>query len=365
VASARAGATLLTLLCLAHGPALSQEPPGAVAAPAPVLPLHVQVIAELDGAPLGHSVVSLPGPGVERFTDAGGRVVLPVARAGRLAVRAKRLGFVPRDTTVEITGAPGQRIVVALTRVSFELRPVEVVAWPPCRRPGIPRRGGDAQLRGIVEQLRQNAERFRLLTTAYPFSYSAARERSRRVLGREEEIQGVDTIVVSGSLDGTYQPGRLVSREGADGSRGWLMHMPLLGDLAEQRFIDNHCFHVAGLEDKEGQRLLRLDIVAAERLRGPDVHVVAWLDPAGFQLRHATFTLSRVPPQFRDLLHVVSHVRYGEVAPSIPVMHETMAENLMRRGATGREVVAFMERQRIVRLTFHGERPDGSPPPAP
>jgi hypothetical protein len=87
------------------------------------------------------------------------------------------------------------------------------------------------------------------------------------------------------------------------------------------------------------------------------VNVTVWLDPTGFQLRFATFTLSRTPPQFRDLMHLVSRVTYVEVAPFIPVMHETVAENLMRTGAAGREVTAFMERQRIVQLTFHEERP--------
>src|SRR5690606_33240629 len=232
---------------------------------------------------------------------------------------------------------PGQRVVIALTRVSFELAAVEVVAWPPCRRPGIPRRGGDAQLRGIVEQLRQNAERFRLLTTTYPFSYTSERELSRRVLDGAEGIESVDTILVAGAPDWRYEPGRIISRDRSDGTRGWFMHIPILSDLAEDRFIEHHCYHVAGPEDQEGDGLLRLDIVAAQRLRGPDVSVTVWLDPVGFQLRFATFTLSRIPPQFRDLMHLVSRVTYVEVAPFIPVMHETVAENLMRTGAAGRE----------------------------
>ncbi len=128
--------------------------------------------------------------------------------------------------------------------------------------------------------------------------------------------------------------------------------------LAEQQFIDNHCFHVAGLEEKDGARLLRLDIVAAERLRGPDVNVTVWLDPAGYQLRHATFTLSSIPREFRNTVHVVSRVRYVEIVPDIPVMEETVAENLVREGRTGRETVAYTERQRIVSLTYRGARPD-------
>ena len=348
-------ACALAMVGLALRPAAAQTPPGADGS-APIA-LRVQVVMEMGGAPLGYSVVSLPEQGVERFTDPDGAVVLPVARAGRVRLVAKRLGFVPRDTTIEITDAPGQRVVIALTRVSFELEAVEVVAWPPCRRPGIPRRGGHAQLRGIVDQLRQNAERFRLLTTTYPFSYTSERELSRRVLNGAEVIESVDTILVAGAPDWRYEPGRIVSRDLTGAARGWMMHIPILSDLAEDRFIENHCYHVAGLEDKESNRLLRLDIVAAQRLRGPDVNVTVWLDPVGFQLRFATFTLSRIPPQFRDLMHLVSRVTYVEVAPFIPVMQETLSENLMRTGAAGLEATAFMERQRIVQLTFHGARP--------
>lgn len=356
---ARSAVRALAMVGLVLGPAAAQDTARAEQAGAPIA-LRVQVVMEMGGAPLGYSVVSLPEQGVERFTDPNGVVTVPVARPGRIRLVAKRLGFVPRDTAVEISAAPGQHVIVALTRVSFELEPVEVVAWPPCRRPGFPRRGGDAQVRGIVEQLRQNAERFRLLTTTYPFSYKSERELSRRVLNGATVIERVDTILVAGAPDWRYEPGRIVSRDRADGTRGWYMHIPILSDLAEDRFIDNHCYHVAGLEVKEREELLRVDIVAAQRLRGPDVNVTVWLDPTGFQLRYATFTLSRIPPQFRDLMHLVSRVSYVEVAPFIPVMHETVAENLMRTGSAGREATAYLERQRIVELTFYGERPGGT-----
>ncbi len=347
---ARSAALLLVATAHVLGPARA-------AGQAATIPLRVEVRAEPAGMPLGYSVVSLPALGIERFTDAQGVVVVPVPSDSRVLLRVKRLGFVPRDTTVSIGATAGQRVTVGLTRVSFRLQAVKVVAWPPCRRPGLQRQG-DAQLRGIVEQLRQNAERYRLLTTAYPFSYASEREFTRRAAAGSEEFQRRDTIVVDGAPPWKYEPGRLVSRDTASSRREWIMHIPMLSDLAEQRFIDNHCFHVAGLEEKDGARLLRLDIVAAERLRGPDVNVTVWLDPAGYQLRHATFTLSSIPREFRNTVHVVSRVRYVEIVPDIPVMEETVAENLVREGRTGRETVAYTERQRIVSLTYRGARPD-------
>jgi hypothetical protein len=322
------------------------------------IPIRVEVRADPSGLPLGYSVVSIPALGIERFTDAQGVVVLPVRPDSRVLLRVKRLGFIPRDTAVVIGAAAGQRITVALARVSFRLQAVQVVAWPRCRRPGIPARGGDSQLLGIVEQLRQNAERYRLLTSSYPFSYASEREFTQRKLNGPEEFQRRDTILVDGVPVWRYQPGRLISRDTTPPRHEWMMHIPVLSDLAEKQFIDNHCFHVAGLEEKDGQRLLRLDLVAAERLRGPDVNVSVWLDPDGYQLRHGEFTLSIIPRQFGSLLHVVSRVRYVEIVPGIPVMQETVAENLVSSGPNGRERTSYTERQRIVSLTYRGARPD-------
>jgi hypothetical protein len=144
------------------------------------------------------------------------------------------------------------------------------------------------------------------------------------------------------------------------------MRIPSLSDLTDEQFIDNHCFHVAGLEDKEGQRLLRIDIVAAERLKSSDVNVVAWLDPKDFQLRYATFSLSKIPQQFAGLLHSTSRVSYVELLPFVPVMQLMTAENLVQYEKPERRTRTFIERQRILTLAFLGERPDGVPidPPA-
>lgn len=348
------GASAFLILLAAAPRARAQEPAPAGTA---TVPLRVNVVTALESAPLGYSVVSIPAQSIERFTDAVGRVVLPVASTGRVLLRIKRLGFIPRDTTVAVTG-PGQLVTVALSRVSFNLAAVRVVAWPPCRRPGIPRRGGDAQLRGIVEQLKQNAERYRLLVKSFPFSYASERELSRKEPNGKPEVERTDTITVSGTPAWTYRPGRMLSRDPSQGANQWIMHIPVLSDLADETFIDNHCFHVAGLEQKEDTRLLRVDIVAAERLKSADVNVSVWLDAEGFQLRYASFTLTGFGGSFPTLLHVVSHVEYVEVAPSIPVMHQTIAENLVQELARGRGATTmFTERQTILQLTFFGARP--------
>jgi hypothetical protein len=137
------------------------------------------------------------------------------------------------------------------------------------------------------------------------------------------------------------------------------MRIPSISDLAEDAFVANHCFHVAGLEEKEGRRLLRLDIIAAERLKSTDVTVVAWLDPQDFQLRHATFTLTKPPPQVRGLLASSSSVTYRELIPFVPVLELTVAENTVQEGGSRGTTKVLVERQRIERVMFRGARPEG------
>lgn len=330
--------------------------------------LTVRVVTAPEGIAVGYAVVAAAALGIERFTNASGIVAIPIPAPGRVALRIKRLGFVPKDTMVLVTDAGSQSVVVALKRVEVKLEAVTVVAWPPCKRPGVPRRGGDARVRTVVEQIRQNAERYRLLIKTYPFNYASLREMGQRGLDGSEEIESSDTIVVTGQPSWTYRPGTLIAREDVRllrretrNASEWVMRIPSIGDLAEQVFIDNHCFHVAGLEEKEGQRLLRIDIIAAERLKTADVNVVAWLDPQDFQLRYATFALSQIPPQFRGLLHSINRVSYVELLPFVPVMNLMTAENLVQLENPERRTQTFIERQRILTLSFLGARPEEIP----
>lgn len=352
----------------------SVSPVAAQSAAALPRQLTVRVVTSPEGIPLGYAVVAAAALGIERFTNAGGVVAIPIPAPGPVTLRVKRLGFTPKDTTVTVTDAGAQSAVVALTRVEVKLEAVTVVAWPPCKRPGVPRRGGDARVRTVVEQIRQNAERYRLLTKTYPFNYASLREMGQRELDGTETIESTDTIVVTGQPIWSYRPGTLIAREDVRllrrktrSASEWVMRIPSLSDLTEQVFIDNHCFHVAGLEEKEGQQLLRIDIVAAERLKSADVNVVAWLDPTDFQLRYATFALSKVPQELRGLLHSINRVTYVELLPFVSVMRLMTAENLVQYETPRRSTRTFIERQRILTLAFLGERPEGvplDPPPA-
>lgn len=316
--------------------------------------LLVRVQTATEGAPLGYSVVALPALGIERFTGANGAVVVAVPAAGPQRLVVKRLGFTPRDTVIMVGDAPSQVVTVRLARVSFRLDPVRVVAWPPCRRPGL--REASREVREIIDQLRQNAERYRLLTRTYPFEYLMQREFGRREADGSYVAESRSVVSVSATPGWTYRPGTLVARE--RGSGEWVMRIPSIGDLAEQSFVDSHCFHVAGVEERSGAPLLRIDIVAAERLRGVDVNVAAWLDPADFQLRHATYTLTRAPRQVRGLLRSSTTARYRELLPFVPVLELLVAENTVQQGRARTEPRVLTERQSLLSVRYTGPRPD-------
>lgn len=323
----------------------------------------VRVVTDPERLPLGYAVVSAPDLGIERFVGPTGVVALQVPLPGAVLLRVKRLGFTARDTVVTVAAGAPLQVTIALGRFSYRLPAVRVVEVPPCRRPGL-RTDTDPAVRGVVEQLRQNAERYRLLAASYPFVYRSERVFRRQVAQGTPQLERSDTVMVDGSPSAwRYGPGTLISRETQPGEREgrWMMHLPQLSDLADDAFVGAHCFHVMGEEQKEGASLLRVEARASERIRGADVDLTVWLDPRDFQLRYASFRLTNFSQRFPTLVSVESEVSYTEVAPFIPVMYETRARNVDGRGRAEARRTIFYEDQRILELTFLRERPPGSP----
>jgi len=290
--------------------------------------------------------------------------VLPVP-PGPTHLVVKRLGYQPKDTTILVSDAPSQVVTIVLTKLSVRLGAVQVADWPPCTEPGLPRPDLDPDGRSVIEQLQQNAERYRLLERNYPFIYSYERSFARRTAEGLEVVERTDTSVMSSQPNWSYRPGtlvRTVRRALSRANSEYAMRIPSLRDLSDPIFIANHCFHLAGIEEKGGQRLVRLDIVAAEALKEADVNVAAWLDTADFRLRAATFHLTRIPPALPDLQRVTSEVFYLEVIPFVPVLYSTTAERIERLRSGAR--VTHIERQLVLDLEFVDAVPEGHPQPA-
>src|SRR6202012_2277630 len=100
------------------------------------------------------------------FTDANGRFILPDVAPGRVVVRAKHIGYAPTDLPVTVEPGDTVRITIELAKVTVVLPAVTTVGT--CTKPGPPRQDLSPAFFVLFEQVRQNAERSRLLTRSYP-----------------------------------------------------------------------------------------------------------------------------------------------------------------------------------------------------
>jgi hypothetical protein len=321
-------------------------------------PVTVVVVSAVGEQPLGYSIVSTMSPPMERLTGPDGRVTLRLP-IGDVRLTVKRLGFEPSELTYMVTRSSPQVVRVTLHRFAAQFDTVRVTAWPACEGPGAPSAAVDGVARRVVEQLHQNADRYRVLEQQYPFVYRLERAFSRLADGVEVP-EAADTTILASEVAWRYRPGTLVKEE-----RRYLlsrqvdrtMRIPTLRDLRERAFVDTHCWHVAGIEDKGGQRLLRVDIVAADSISTPDVNIAAWVDTADFRLRAASISLSRMPSEMPTLVRFTTEIFFVELIPFVPVMFATTATSVHRDDeATER---TFIERQQMLDVRFTLAPPPG------
>ena len=321
-------------------------------------PVIVEVVSATGEQPLGYSIVSAMLLPIERLTGPDGRVTLQLP-IGDVRLTVKRLGFEPAEVTYTVTRASPQVVRVTLRRFAARFDTVRVAAWPACEHPGAPSAAIDGVARRVVEQLHQNADRYRLLERQYPFVYRLERAFSRMSDGIEIP-EAADTTILASEVAWRYRPGTLVKEE-----RRYLlsrqvdrtMLIPTLRDLRERAFIDTHCWHVAGIEDKGGQRLLRVDIIVADSITTPDVNIAAWLDTADFRLRAATIVLTKMPAEMPTLVRFSTEIFFVELIPFVPVMFATTATSVHRDDETTERT--FIERQQMLDVRFTVMPPPG------
>jgi hypothetical protein len=276
------------------------------------------VIARGSGEPLAHSIVALPALGRERFATDSGVFSFAELPSGPMALRVRRLGYVMQDTIVTIGAQSSDTIRIELTRVALQLGGITVSAPPPCVNPGPVSARADATLSVILNQVRLNAEQYRMLTEQYPFDYTMDIIRSSRLKtdGQTRIDSRRSFRYQAAKANWKYRPGRVVTRRGVD----YMLHIPTLVDFADKDFLAHHCFHFAGNARVEDEDLIRVDVVASERIRDPDVNGTIYLDARTFQVRRTVFRLSRVTKQIRPTTDFEITTDFREILPSIPLI---------------------------------------------
>jgi hypothetical protein len=299
-------------------------------------------------APLPFASVTLNGRNAQ-FTDSAGRFRVEGIAGGDVKVRARRIGYAPAEETVRISRGDTVRVALRMTRLAIQLPAVQTVARI-CTNPGAPGRGADPGLVLLYEQLQQNAETFRLLSSAYPYVY--ATERQFVTTLNDSVIQRTPLETLSGTSAKTwkYEPGKMIVARNTVTN----MHLPTLATFAEEAFAKSHCFEYGGLVDVEGQSLVRVDFTPDAKLKEPDVSGSMYLDPATYQIRRSDVVLSKVPYHLSGQMtgHTVT-TYFAEIAPGIPIIGAFRGEVTKLRAG---EVVA--ELQRVVQVHFVGNRPN-------
>ncbi len=278
--------------------------------------------------PLAYAVVSLPRLNVERFTNGAGVFVLTALPEGRHEVLIRRIGYAPYRSSVTIAPGAVTRLDVQLTAIPVNIQTLTVRAMVSCTTPGMPDSVRFPEVAGMVALLRENADRYRLLASQYPFAYRQVRalallenekSASSRVL-----LQQVDTILARSATRVEYKAGEVVQRvRRRGGGSEYNMAIPTILDLADNNFVRAHCFAYGGKERVDDETWLRLDVRASDKLRSPDVHGAFFLDSATSQLRRMDLELSRADRLPQPLKHVGSvqvRTRFLEIAPGLSII---------------------------------------------
>lgn len=328
------------------------------------------VVAREGGAPLGYSVVSIPGIGErgrERYTTAQGSFAFFGLAPGTYRLRVKHLGYSPRDVELSLAEQRSE-VRVELTRIAVRLAAVRVVAREECTSPGPPDAAAFPELATLFGQVREAAERMRLLVDRYPYRYYVERSFYDQLRNGESRLVSLDTVGFQSDHGWRYRPGRMISAVGDGRRREYVLNLPGLVDVVDSAFLANHCFRYAGIDTLGGRMLLRIDFYAAKRLRGPDVDGAVYLDTASYQIRGARVALTRPPGLVRDLQGMTATTLFEEIVPSIPLPVYVAGTKILRSRPGPQARVSAIETQRLLEVRFVRELPGApvaspSPPP--
>src|SRR6185312_10752879 len=322
------------------------------------------------GQPLPFSVVDIRGRALQRFTSDSGRFRIAGLTPGPRVLRVRHLGFTPRELTIELRAGQDTAVAIRLTAVAVNLAAMPIHASAACDDPGPPRAADDSAFAAVFTQLRENAEQYNLLATAYPFAALIARSLSLEQHDGDLEVKNTDTVVFRSDHEWPYRPGQIVT-ESTDprltGGRGdFVMHIPTLDVLADSAFLANHCFGNAGLQTVDGVSLVRIDFRAAERIDTPDVDGSMYLDPKSYQIRRSVVRLSRRPGAIPYINSATATTTFSELYPSLPIVTGVESRNGLSYPFRPTAPRASIETQSLVRLAWvRGKPGESSPSPSP
>src|SRR4051812_13690680 len=186
-----------------------------------------QTMVKETGSPLGYSVVSTALSAL--LTGESGKFLLRDLGPGPVKITVKHIGFSPRDTTITLAGHDTVHLEMGLSQLVIKLP--EMLVNGSCTNE-MPKETPPAVLAELFDQVRQNAERYRLLATAQPFALKVQRIRGYRMPDGRVAGQMTDTVIRDAFPAGPYEPKLVIRKSFLDKSM-WSIAVPELPDLAD------------------------------------------------------------------------------------------------------------------------------------
>ena len=320
-------------------------------------PDAVQGTVRSGGAAIPYAVVELGPLGGRQFTDDSGAFRFLNVAPGTYRLVARQIGYRPLDTTVVKLARTPLTVAVHLEPLAVELAAINVTAPHACIAPGPPDSTVAPQLAALLEQIRENAERYAFLADSYPFRYRMSRTfADYDAQGRVVETS-TDTIRDVSTNRGRYRPGNVLGTGlGPQRQIAPIVRLPNLSDFADSAFQANHCFVYGGTVDREGGRYVRFDLVPAVTLRTPDIEGEVYLDAQTYQIRLATIRLTHAPRAMPGLLSASDSLTFAELYPNILILRRMEGELVPEpRNDVRTPIVRMTEVRQLIDIHF--ERP--------
>jgi hypothetical protein len=297
---------------------------------------------------------------------------------GTYQVRARQIGYSPKDTTIIIARG------AAVTGVTFRLAPIalplpSIVVKPgACVNPGRPDSAADPQLAGVFAQVRENVDRFRIVLDEYPFRYTRQDSVVFRPKNGADHTLLIDSTQYESRVRRPYRIGQVLFTEpDARGKPVQYMFLPSFPDLADSSFLAAHCWTWGGVGTLGGRStdpMLIIDFVPADTIRVPDVAGSIYLDSTRLVVRRAIFRLTKEGAARPPVVGLNVTTSYREFVPLVPYLDSIVTSRVVspgtlvpvtHGGATGHQSLvlvgsgSLIEFARMLHYGFEGEAPGG------
>jgi hypothetical protein len=274
---------------------------------------------------LGYSVVIAPG--TQLLTGASGKFLLTGLGPGPVKITLKHIGFAPRDTVITLGVRDTVRLDMGLSRLVIQLP--EMLVSAKCTDE-MPKEPLPPVLAELFDQVKQNAERYRLLGNAEPFKLKVLRVRGHRTPDGRIAPENIDTILRGAFPAGPYEPKKVIRKGVGEYRNSWVMAIPELPDLADSAFLNNHCLRYAGKSFVLGDSVIRVDYEPVPWVnKDVDIFGTLYLRRNDYQLVSSLTTLNRIPGQFygSGMSGVSVTARFTEIVPGVPVLDQWVLES--------------------------------------